>query len=91
MGTKANPAPNDCYAKAEDDEPMFTLLARDPQAPSLVRQWADRRNQAFWLRIDVTGSVPTPDQVAKHVRKVDEARACADAMEAWRLARKAGE
>jgi len=43
MGTKSNPAPNDCYTKAEDDEPMFTLLARDPLAADLVRIWASRR------------------------------------------------
>jgi hypothetical protein len=30
MGTKSNPGPFDCYAKAEPDEPMFVLLARDP-------------------------------------------------------------
>lgn len=83
MGTKANPAPNDCYAKAEDDEPMFTLLARDPQASGLVRQWAAQRDLRFWGAAEA----PTPDELAKHVRKVDEARACADAMDAWRLAR----
>lgn len=29
-----------CFQKAEDDEPLFTLLARDPAAPLLVRDWA---------------------------------------------------
>lgn len=43
MGTKNNPATNDCYSKALPDEPLFTLLARDPQAPALVRAWADAR------------------------------------------------
>ena len=41
MGTKNNPGEFDCYDKAEDDEPMFVLLARDPYAPTLVRIWAD--------------------------------------------------
>lgn len=41
MGTKNNPGPYDCLAKAEPDEPMFVLLARDPLAPILVRLWAD--------------------------------------------------
>lgn len=41
MGTKSNPGKYDCYAKAESDEPMFILLARDPHAPVLVRFWAD--------------------------------------------------
>lgn len=44
MGTKNNPAPFDCYANAEPDEPMFVLLARDPHAPELVRQWAEHRS-----------------------------------------------
>lgn len=39
MGTKNVPGAFDCYAKAEPDEPMFTLLARDPTAPALVRIW----------------------------------------------------
>ncbi len=41
MGTKNRPGEFDGYQKAEPDEPMFTLLARDPLAPILVRLWAD--------------------------------------------------
>lgn len=40
MGTKNSPGRYDCYAKAEPDEPMFTLLARDERAPLLVEIWA---------------------------------------------------
>lgn len=40
MGTKNNPGKYDCYTKAEPDEPMFVLLARDPLAPLLVEIWA---------------------------------------------------
>ncbi len=43
MGTKDNPAKFDCYERAEPDEPMFVLLARDPFAPILVRLWAQLR------------------------------------------------
>jgi hypothetical protein len=43
MGTKNNPGIYDCYANAEPDEPMFVLLARDRQAPGLVREWAHQR------------------------------------------------
>lgn len=32
-------------AKRDSDEPFFTLLGRDPQAPALVRQWADERQR----------------------------------------------
>lgn len=43
MGTKANPAPCDCYANAAPDEPLFVLLARDKHAPALVWLWAAMR------------------------------------------------
>lgn len=43
MGTKNNPGKFDCYAKAEPDEPMFTLLGRDPQAAHLVSVWSKIR------------------------------------------------
>lgn len=42
MGTKNNPGKFDCYAKAEPDEPFFTLLGRDIYAPSLVDLWANQ-------------------------------------------------
>lgn len=37
--TKESPSRFDALPKAEKDEPYFTLLARDPIAPLLVRQW----------------------------------------------------
>ena len=43
MGTKNNPGQFDCYEAADPDEPMFVLLARDPDAPRLVREWARNR------------------------------------------------
>jgi len=70
MGTKKRPGTFDCYENAEDDEPMFVLLARDSSAPKLVMQWAAWRE----------GQGEDPAKVA-------EARACAAAMEAWRLRR----
>ena len=45
MGTKNNPGDFDCYANAEPDEPMFILLGRDPNAPSIVEAWADIRER----------------------------------------------
>ncbi len=44
MGTKNNPSEYDCYDKAEPDEPMFVLLARDQHAPLLVELWGAMRN-----------------------------------------------
>lgn len=38
-------SPYDCHAKAHAGEPTFTLLGRDPQAASLIRQWAWAREQ----------------------------------------------
>ena len=46
MGTKNNPSKFDSYANAELDEPMFVLLARDKQAPELIRRWAADREAA---------------------------------------------
>jgi hypothetical protein len=49
MGTKNAPGEFDCYAKAELDEPMFVLLARDPLAPILVQLWASlQRTKMGW-------------------------------------------
>lgn len=41
MGTKSKPGKFDCYEKAEPDEPMFVLLARDPLAAEVVRAWVE--------------------------------------------------
>ena len=68
MGTKTNPGQYDCYAKAEPDEPLFVLLARDPLAPILVRLWADLTTSRM------------PNGATKSV----EAVKCSIAMEAWR-------
>lgn len=76
MGTKSNPTAYDCYAKALPDEPMFVLLARDPSAPTLVRDWArDREHEVY------ADTRPESD-----LAMVREALECAHAMEAWRTA-----
>lgn len=67
MGTKNNPGSYDCYENAEPDEPMFVLLARDPQAATLVRIWARTR-----------------EMQGEDEAMINEALACADAMEQWR-------
>lgn len=43
MGTKNNPGNFDCYTNADPNEPMFILLGRDKNAPSLVDLWARQR------------------------------------------------
>lgn len=77
MGTKNNPGKYDCYDKADPDEPLFVLRAKDPTAPDLVRLWVDtRRNEARiqGLKID-----------PEYEDKLEEALSCARAMEVWRL------
>lgn len=76
MGTKANPGECDCYARALLDEPLFTLLGRDPDAPALVRLWAVKRSDDI-----AAGKRPRKD-----LPMVREAMALADAMEEWRIA-----
>lgn len=76
MGTKNNPNPNDCYAKALPDEPMFVLLARDLTAPELVRDWAEMRE----VEIE-DGIRPAEDRAM-----VEEARQLSRDMEEWRVA-----
>ena len=43
MGTKNNPGKFDCYEKAGPDEPMFVLLARDPDAYWAVGKWIEKK------------------------------------------------
>lgn len=74
MGTKQTPGAYDCYANALPDEPMFTLLARDPYAPLLICYWADKREK------DIRNGL----RPASDAAMVEEARACAHAMMIWR-------
>lgn len=70
MGTKNEPGKFDCYANAAPDEPMFVLLARDPDAADLVEQWATAR-----MRRIMAGTKPSTDWPM-----VEEAVACAAKM-----------
>lgn len=75
MGTKNDPGEFDCYANALRDEPMFILLARDPDFARLVREWAVRRGQDI-----ACGNRPGSD-----MPMVDEAYATATRGAKWRL------
>lgn len=76
MGTKNDPGITNCYAKAELDEPIFTLLGRDPAAPAAIERWADIRKRMIW-----SGKKPRSDMAM-----VQEAEDVAIAMRAWRKA-----
>jgi hypothetical protein len=75
MGTKNDPGEFDCYKHAMPDEPIFVLLARDPLAANIVREWADRL--AILIKL---GRKPETDKP-----KIAEAQQCAHAMENWRI------
>jgi hypothetical protein len=64
----------DCYRNALPDEPTFTLLGRDPQAPGLIYLWASEREARI-----TEGSAPRSDMA-----KVMQARELAARMQAWR-------
>lgn len=64
-------SPTSCLNRAAADEPVFTLLGRDPVAPTYIRAWAVKR-------IELGKNKPGDPQVT-------EAVDLAAAMEAWRL------
>lgn len=74
MGTKANPGRYDCYANALPDEPIFVLLARDPDFERLVRSWCEQRQRAVFC-----GDRPEADH-----KLVEEAMECALRGARWR-------
>ena len=67
MGTRRVPGKYDCSAAAEDDEPQFTLLGRDPAASSVVLEWVSIREEE--------------GQTSQE--KLDEAKQCAAALQEW--------
>lgn len=76
MGTKADPGFYSYLGKAEPDEPVFVLLGRDPQAPDLVRRWADERDRLGEARPRVAEAYALAKQMedyakAYHARPVN--------------------
>lgn len=47
MSTKEEPGPFDGMARAEPDEPVFTLRAHDALAPGLVHEWVRQRREVI--------------------------------------------
>lgn len=85
MGTKNEPGEFDCYAKADPDEPIFVLRAKDKLAPHLVRLW-----QAAYLAdpfsiLEAAAALGRAMECAPGLSdKADEAATCATDMENWR-------
>lgn len=65
-----------CLGKAEPDEPVFVLLARDAFAPKLVEAWCELVLDAY------DGAPPTTHTQVK----IQEARELAEQMLAWQTA-----
>jgi len=74
MGTKNNPGKFDCYENALPDEPMFILLARDPNFYKHVMKWANDRDLSV-----MCGERPLTDH-----DMVKIARQCAFDGQNWR-------
>ena len=86
MSTKANPSPNDCYTKAEPDEPMFVLLGRDPAAPFTVLFWAKMRLLMFGTSDQVTEANQCAEQLRDWASKLGKNDKLALAWDAFRSA-----
>lgn len=74
MGTKINPGRFDCHGRALADEPLFTLLARDPAAPKAIEVWAGQR----------AAMIERGDAPASDYAMLTEAIECAGDMARWR-------
>jgi len=67
MGTKAAPGRFDGYGKAEDDEPVFTLLGRDPVAPKLIREWVRHHQDAKTDGTQLMEALDVADQMERYL------------------------
>lgn len=65
MGTKEKPDLFDRWDDADDDEPRFALLARDPVAPYLVEIWGMLRS-GNWGGVKLI-----TEQAAEAIRSTD--------------------
>lgn len=79
MGTKSHPGVFDCYAKAEPDEPIFTLLGRDRLAPSMIDIWAISKQRLSLHELDPKHPEHEKQLVALEAN-LFEALDCASAM-----------
>lgn len=86
--TAATPGEYDALEKARPDEPLFTLLARDPAAPATVRFWVDRRRAALMDELgectSKAGHFPAPEGIRAELSKLTEAEMVAFEMDRWR-------
>lgn len=86
MGTKIHPGEFDAYAAAMLDEPFFVLLARDSSAPTMLREWSDRRRRDLLasMNSDNLDDEQWIERYREDLRKCTSADELADDMEVWR-------
>lgn len=58
-----------CFQHAEDDEPLFTLLARDPLAPVVIGVWALLRQETGGDKVTEALEVAEQMKEWRHVRR----------------------
>lgn len=82
MSTKTEPGPFDGMARAEPDEPVFTLRAHDPLAPGLVHEWVRLRREEIG-RAHAAGEI---NDVKRELELIQcrEAEEIAWSMKDWR-------
>lgn len=78
MSTKEEPGPFDGLERAEPDEPIFTLRAKDPHAAPLVHQWVRERRE-WMLTADLSD-----EKRELELTQIREAEEIAWEMEEWR-------
>lgn len=81
MGTKDKPGEFDCYDKAANDEPLFVLLAHDPDGADTVEDWARRR---FRRLVKGDADRLSNEDLTREMRRIAEALSCATAMREWK-------
>jgi hypothetical protein len=87
MGTKNNPGLYDCYAKADPDEPLFTLRGKDVSAPYLVDIWTAVRQGQLWAASATLNRMihdPRVEALIGDCVKFGAANQVAADMRAWR-------
>lgn len=83
--TLADPSPFDPIDRTAPDEPIFTLVGRDPFAPAAVRHWVDlTRSAACAGLIDALPGAPEIERHQEKLRQCSEADIIAAEMDRWR-------
>jgi hypothetical protein len=73
MGTKTNPGAFNCYGAALPDEPIFTILGRDPTFRATILYWMAQRG------------IEGKNETEEDRDRITEAAKVADAGRDWRL------